>query len=192
MSEVIVCPACQRKLRLPEGALGRPVKCPTCARTFTASAAAAPRSGSRLRPPELAVPPVASAAAGQGDADRGVPDLLLPDDSYHRTVIAFAIVGGVFVAAVAVVLFFRAVARERETLRLILLPAPVVGFVVGMIWGFAAACLLAPGSFYETPRGQAWLRRIGTRSSLVARLVCLVAVGVIGVLLLVVFFVVWL
>ncbi len=41
MPEIISCPKCERKLRVPEDLLGKKVKCPTCATTFTAEAAAA-------------------------------------------------------------------------------------------------------------------------------------------------------
>src|SRR6202521_262788 len=40
MSEVVNCPKCERKLRVPEELLGKKVKCPTCSETFTATAAA--------------------------------------------------------------------------------------------------------------------------------------------------------
>jgi hypothetical protein len=36
MSEVIDCPSCRRRLRLPEALFGRLVQCPTCSETFTA------------------------------------------------------------------------------------------------------------------------------------------------------------
>ena len=41
MPEIINCPQCERKLRVPEELLGQSVKCPTCGTTFTASAASA-------------------------------------------------------------------------------------------------------------------------------------------------------
>ena len=42
MPEIIHCPQCERKLRVPEELLGRTVKCPTCGVTFTAPTVAAP------------------------------------------------------------------------------------------------------------------------------------------------------
>lgn len=36
MPEVISCPQCQKKLRVPEELLGQEVRCPTCNQTFTA------------------------------------------------------------------------------------------------------------------------------------------------------------
>src|SRR5580765_2860606 len=37
MSVVINCPACQKKLRLPENLVGKTVKCPSCQEKFTAT-----------------------------------------------------------------------------------------------------------------------------------------------------------
>lgn len=37
MPEIIRCPQCERKLKVPEHLLGKAVKCPTCGDTFTAS-----------------------------------------------------------------------------------------------------------------------------------------------------------
>jgi predicted Zn finger-like uncharacterized protein len=39
MPEIVNCPQCERKLRVPEELLGKKVKCPTCENTFTASVA---------------------------------------------------------------------------------------------------------------------------------------------------------
>jgi predicted Zn finger-like uncharacterized protein len=38
MPEVIQCPHCNRKLRVPDNLLGKKVKCPSCSSTFTATA----------------------------------------------------------------------------------------------------------------------------------------------------------
>lgn len=59
MPEIITCPKCDRKLRVPDDLLGQAVKCPTCAATFTAAGAAAepppppkPRADSVRRRPD--------------------------------------------------------------------------------------------------------------------------------------------
>jgi predicted Zn finger-like uncharacterized protein len=39
MSEVVNCPKCERKLRVPDELIGKKVKCPTCSETFTATVA---------------------------------------------------------------------------------------------------------------------------------------------------------
>src|SRR5262245_46758655 len=39
MPEIVNCPQCERKLKVPDTLLGKSVKCPTCGVTFTAEAA---------------------------------------------------------------------------------------------------------------------------------------------------------
>ncbi len=191
MPEVITCPACQRKLQLPSELLGRKVQCPTCSQTFVPSAdGQGPLAGPRAKE---AVPVAVPVLAPSLQGEKPLPELQLPpDESYQKTVWIFALGGGLLVAGICVALFFRAVARDRLTLSILLLVGPLCGFLVGMVGGFGAACLLAPDSFYETPRGRRWLRRIGTQHALVARVACLILVGFIAVLLLVLSFVVWL
>lgn len=38
MPAIVDCPACNRKLRIPDALLGKPVKCPTCGNMFSESA----------------------------------------------------------------------------------------------------------------------------------------------------------
>src|SRR5687768_9105667 len=38
MSNIITCPTCARKLRMPDEMIGRKVRCPSCATAFTALA----------------------------------------------------------------------------------------------------------------------------------------------------------
>lgn len=56
MPEVVSCPACQRKLQVPEAYFGQSVQCPECKQIFTA---AAPGSV----PPAVSVPPPLPAAS---------------------------------------------------------------------------------------------------------------------------------
>jgi predicted Zn finger-like uncharacterized protein len=42
MPEIIACPECTRKLRVPDDLLGKAVKCPTCGLAFTAELPAPP------------------------------------------------------------------------------------------------------------------------------------------------------
>jgi predicted Zn finger-like uncharacterized protein len=51
MSDVVNCPQCERKLRVPEELLGKKVKCPTCGNTFTAEAGPAGAPPSPPPPP---------------------------------------------------------------------------------------------------------------------------------------------
>jgi len=53
MPETLVCPECQRKMRLPDGVLGKKVKCPTCAAVFVATA---PEAAAVPVPPPVPVP----------------------------------------------------------------------------------------------------------------------------------------
>ncbi len=50
MPEVVSCPKCQRKSRVPDALVGKRVKCPGCAEIFTATVGAAP-------PPKKEAPP---------------------------------------------------------------------------------------------------------------------------------------
>jgi hypothetical protein len=65
MREVIHCPACQRRLQLPDEALGRLVQCPGCQRTFLAepSLAAPPAAAAPARAAPVPVPTAAPAPA---------------------------------------------------------------------------------------------------------------------------------
>lgn len=60
MAEIISCPSCERKLRLPEDLLGRQVQCPTCGAAFTSGQTADSQpepalaeSAAPRRPPRL-------------------------------------------------------------------------------------------------------------------------------------------
>jgi hypothetical protein len=65
MADVIICPHCDKKLRVPESLIGKKVKCPGCAKTFTADAVieeggGAPDEQERVttsRKPKPAAPP---------------------------------------------------------------------------------------------------------------------------------------
>lgn len=52
MPEIVNCPQCDRKLRVPDNLLGQAVKCPTCGTTFTATPSSAPPE-----PPPFSAPP---------------------------------------------------------------------------------------------------------------------------------------
>ncbi len=44
MATTVVCPACSRKLRLPDDLLGKEVRCPGCKKIFATEARSARRS----------------------------------------------------------------------------------------------------------------------------------------------------
>src|SRR5262249_59131010 len=72
MPEIISCPKCDRKLRVPDDLLGQAVKCPTCGATFTA-AGAAPEPAAPAAPPPRREP--------EPDPERSArPRRAAPDD----------------------------------------------------------------------------------------------------------------
>jgi len=56
MHQIITCPACQRRVQMPDEYLGRPVQCPECNQAFVAGGAATPLTSS----PEASRPSVGS------------------------------------------------------------------------------------------------------------------------------------
>jgi predicted Zn finger-like uncharacterized protein len=68
-AELISCPHCQKKLRVPENLLGQPVKCPTCSQVFTAD----PKAASGEPPPEPARPTAVSRRREEDDEDAPRP-----------------------------------------------------------------------------------------------------------------------
>jgi predicted Zn finger-like uncharacterized protein len=65
MPEIVNCPKCDRKLRVPDDLIGQAVKCPTCSETFTATIAAPePPPSVPAPPPPFPLP------------DRSEPELL--------------------------------------------------------------------------------------------------------------------
>src|ERR1019366_809601 len=57
MAEIITCPACQRKLQVPEAVFGKMVQCPECRHQFVAEAPPDPAFAPPSRPPPPALPP---------------------------------------------------------------------------------------------------------------------------------------
>lgn len=77
MSEIILCPSCQRKLSLTESLLGQDVQCPTCGATFTAKGQSSPEAS----PPssQTAQPPRLPSEAPPYEDDRDRPRRRIPD-----------------------------------------------------------------------------------------------------------------
>ena len=80
-AELVSCPECKRKLRVPDELIGKLVKCPTCGQTFNADPATQPPLPEPPPPPREEKPALAAAAsldwsmlAVLGD----LPVLLLP------------------------------------------------------------------------------------------------------------------
>jgi hypothetical protein len=61
-----------------------------------------------------------------------------------------------------------------------LIAVPLGAVAVGFCLGVALACLFAPASFLTGPVGRKWMRFIGARSVLSARVVCFFVVLVLG------------
>src|SRR6516162_2226970 len=83
MSILVDCPACTRKLRVPDDLLGAKVKCPTCGGTFDAGGDGPNTSEARKTPEEspTSAPPPSPAsddAAPTGPTPRPMPDLTIP------------------------------------------------------------------------------------------------------------------
>ena len=60
-----------------------------------------------------------------------------------------------------------------------LLRVPPLCGVIAVFFTLAVACLVVPGDFLEGPFGQSWMRIIGTKTVLGARIACLLFVLVI-------------
>jgi len=58
MPTTVDCPACQRKLRLPDELAGKQVKCPTCGEVFQGDSAPPPLPASAVAPPPVPQPMV--------------------------------------------------------------------------------------------------------------------------------------
>ena len=69
-SELVSCPECQRKLRVPTELVGKQVKCPTCGHTFTAD----PATQAPPPPPPAAVEPSRRAPARSAATRRTTDD----------------------------------------------------------------------------------------------------------------------
>src|SRR5262245_7673674 len=93
---------------------------------------------------------------------------------YHRRIVVvgscFATVGVVFGLITSVVL--AGGANPGDNVRGALL-APALYGVGGFVFGMAVMCLVAPRAFLTGPVGARWMKLIGTKNVLVARVACL-------------------
>lgn len=107
------------------------------------------------------------------------PDSVALDDAgedghvairYHKRIVIIAGICGVITAIGGTV----ECAIETKTGRemKLLLFSPFIFGTIGTLFGVAAACLFAPRAFLEGPVGSKWMGLIGTRSIVVARVVC--------------------
>jgi hypothetical protein len=69
MTDVIACPGCSSKLRVPEELKGKKFRCPTCGDIFVPSDAPSPTPTDALEPPTQPVPPLPAAPEPEVNAD---------------------------------------------------------------------------------------------------------------------------
>lgn len=84
MRDVLYCPGCQRRLQLPDEALGKPVQCPSCQRVFVAEAAFLnpPATAALVKSP--AAPPPRPAAPTYDDEPVRERSSRRREDDYDR------------------------------------------------------------------------------------------------------------
>jgi hypothetical protein len=97
-----------------------------------------------------------------------------PAARYHTRVVIAAGVSGVIVAIAGTGAAMMEKGSKNDVKMLLL--GPLVFGVAGILLGTAGACLMAPREFLTGPVGRKWMALIGTRSVLVARIVCAVTV----------------
>jgi hypothetical protein len=93
---------------------------------------------------------------------------------YHKRIV---FVGGCFAALGAVLGLITSVLMASEVksgrdIRGVIL-APLLYGAGGFVFGMAIMCLFAPRAFLTGPVGAPWMKLIGTRNVLVARITCL-------------------
>jgi hypothetical protein len=93
--------------------------------------------------------------------------------NYHKRIV---LVGGCFAAIGAVLgLITSAIVasdvKADHDIRSIIV-VPLMYSVGGFVFGMALMCLVAPRAFLTGPVGAPWMKLIGTKSVLVARIVC--------------------
>lgn len=94
--------------------------------------------------------------------------------SFHRRIVTVSVIFGLMGAALGVGMIFIAVGQDAaldDGAEILL--APLVFAAAGLVFGVSVACLFAPRSFLTGPVGQKWMKLIGTESTAVARVVCL-------------------
>src|SRR5215471_3210705 len=95
---------------------------------------------------------------------------------YHGRVVRVACACGVVFAVAAPIGLLMESRGLRPGELTMVLTSPLMGGIGGLIFGVAAACLLAPHEFLTGPVGRKWMTLIGTKSVVVARLVCAIIV----------------
>jgi hypothetical protein len=88
MAEIVTCPACARKLQVPEDYFGKTVQCPECKETFLAQAIPVAAVTANAVPSAVGAPAWEKPAAPRADedprADQDEDDETDPDDDRPR------------------------------------------------------------------------------------------------------------
>jgi hypothetical protein len=107
--------------------------------------------------------------------------------SFHRRIVAVAVLGGVVGAGLGTAMLASGGGKAPERDGAMLILAPRLFAAIGLIFGVAVACLFAPRAFLAGPVGRRWMELIGTQSVFVARLVCaiftLLMMGIVGLMI---------
>lgn len=95
---------------------------------------------------------------------------------YHRKIVWISgVLGALFaLAGLAASIAELTGGKMRESDAKVVLLAPLLAGVAGIMFGVAVACLFAPSEFLTGPMGAKWMSLIGTKNILVARIVCFV------------------
>jgi hypothetical protein len=98
--------------------------------------------------------------------------------AYHRRVYLCGCVFAVLGMALGIVVAIAARAEAAPTGRTArgVWLAPLAGLMGGFFLGVSVACLFAPRAFLTGPVGKKWMKLIGTRSVVTARVACLLFV----------------
>ena len=119
------------------------------------------------------------------DADVAAPTTFEVDDAprrhakYQRRIVRLTICAGVLGVVLGLALsLVQCVQGTPRCLEGLIRIPPLCG-VIGVFFALAVACLVVPGDFLKGPLGQSWMRIIGVKTVLGARIVCLLFVLVI-------------
>jgi len=128
---------------------------------------------------------------GLFDFFRGASDYVHPDPAaldqagetgprhaaYHQRIVWISSACGMIGAILGIMTSVGLVQSDKSGRGVLL--APFMFGAAGLLLGAATACMFAPRAFLTGPLGQQWMKLIGTKSVLVARMVC----GVWGLLI---------
>lgn len=89
---------------------------------------------------------------------------------YHKRIVIAAAVCGLVAAVGGTIALTLEPPRGRDTI--LIFAGPAIFGSMGILIGVAGAALFAPREFLTGPLGRKWMALIGTRSVLVARIVC--------------------